>query len=111
MNMKSAHSKQKKSKVLDQLVQTLKSYEPEKIYLFGSWARDEEDELSDMDVVVIKKTQDSFFSRLKEVAKLLPEHTAVDILVYTPDEFREMSERGNAFAEMIVEEGKLIYER
>lgn len=99
------------SKILDELIQALRSYEPEKIYLFGSWARGEEDELSDLDVVVIKKTDSSFFSRLQEVAKILPDETAADVLVYTPEEFREMSEQGNAFAEMILEEGKLIYER
>lgn len=99
------------SKILNELIQALRSYEPEKIYLFGSWARGEEDELSDLDVVVIKKTDSPFFSRLQEVAKILPDKTAADVLVYTPEEFREMSEQGNAFAEMILEEGKLIYER
>lgn len=103
--------KTNRSKILDELVQALRSYEPERIYLFGSWARGEEDELSDMDIVLIKETEASFFSRLQEVSELLPEHTAADVLVYTPDEFSEMSQRGNAFAEMILEEGKLIYER
>ena len=41
------------SKILNELIQALRSYEPEKIYLFGSWARGEEDELSDLDIVLI----------------------------------------------------------
>lgn len=102
--------KSTKSKII-RLVQALKKYEPEQVYLFGSWARGEEDELSDMDIVVIKTTDAPFFARLEEVSKLLPEGTPVDVLVYTPQEFQEMSERGNAFAEMIKEEGKLLYER
>jgi hypothetical protein len=35
----------------------------------------------------------------------------VDILVYAPEEFAAMREQGNAFAEMVVEEGRLIYGR
>ncbi len=34
---------------------------------------------------------------------------AIDILVYTPAEFEAMQQEGNAFAEMVVEEGRLIY--
>lgn len=33
----------------------------------------------------------------------------VDVLVYTPQEFATMRRDGNAFAEMIAEEGRLIY--
>ena len=40
-----------------------------------------------------------------------PELEGVDILVYTPEEFIEMKREGNAFAEMIIEEGIIIYDR
>lgn len=94
------------------LLASLMLYAPERVYLFGSWARGEADELSDMDVVLIKETPASFHDRLREVAAVLPpELGSVDILVYTPDEFARMVESGNAFAEMIREEGILIYER
>jgi len=46
------------------------------------------------------------------VASLLPAGTeAVDVLVYTPEEFATMRREGNAFAEMIAEEARLIYGR
>ena len=71
------------------------AYKPECIYLFGSWARNEADELSDMDVVVIKETDVPFFDRLLEAARLLPtEVGAVDLLVYTPGEFARCGETG-----------------
>jgi predicted nucleotidyltransferase len=93
-------------------VEALRAYQPEQVYLFGSWARGEEDDLSDLDVVVIKRTTLPFFERLREVAKALPlEAGGVDVLVYTPDEFEAMQREGNAFAEMIAEEGRLIYAR
>ena len=99
-------------KKVRQLIDSLLPYKPERLYLFGSWARREEDELSDMDVVVIKNTSSPFFDRLKEVSKLLPPRIGgLDILVYTPKEFVRMRREGNAFVEMILEEGFLIYER
>jgi predicted nucleotidyltransferase len=93
-----------------QLLDALQVYQPERVYVFGSWARGEADELSDLDIVVIKRTTVSFFERLREVSRLLPAGTgAVDILVYTPEEFAAMLQAGNAFAEMITEEARLLY--
>jgi predicted nucleotidyltransferase len=94
------------------LKESLFPYRPERIYLFGSWSREEEDELSDIDIVVIKRTTKSFFNRLRETARLIPpDLKCVDILVYTPEEFTEMKRGGNAFAEMIMKEGIIIYDR
>lgn len=61
----------KKKAKLKRLIKALGAYEPEKVYLIGSWARGEEDELSDYDLVVIKETPLPFFDRLKEVGKLV----------------------------------------
>ena len=95
-----------------QLIKSLLPYNPEYLYLFGSWARGEEDDLSDLDVVVIKETEVPFLDRLREVASLIPANIGgVDILVYTPAEFAAMQQDGNAFAEMIAEEARLIYDR
>jgi uncharacterized protein len=94
------------------LLLALEPYGPERIYMFGSVARGEADAMSDLDVVIIKRTSRPFLVRLEETAKMLPfDLGAVDLLVYTPEEFSKMLEDGNAFAEMISEEGQLIYER
>jgi len=94
------------------IVEALQPYEAESIYLFGSWARGEADELSDVDIVIIKRTSSPFLSRLKEAGSLLPaEAGAVDLLVYTPEEFESMRREGNPFAEMIAEEATIIYGR
>jgi predicted nucleotidyltransferase len=90
----------------------MRPYQPERVYLFGSWARGEADDLSDLDIVVIKHTSAPFFERLRQVAELLPaELGSVDILVYTPEEFALMCQTGNAFAEMIAEDARVIYGR
>ena len=38
------------------MIQVLHPYQPDRIYLFGSWAQGEEDNLSDLDLVVIQST-------------------------------------------------------
>ncbi|MBI5411224.1 MAG: nucleotidyltransferase domain-containing protein [Nitrospirae bacterium] len=97
---------------IERLLEALRGYQPECVYLFGSAARGEADELSDLDVVVIKPTQSSFFERLQEVGRMLPaEAGPVDVLVYTPEEFAAMQREGNAFAEMVAKEGLLVYGR
>lgn len=70
------------------------------------------DDLSDLDVVVIMRTPLAFFDRLHELGRLIPPAAGgVDLLAYTPDEFDAMRRDGNAFAEMVAEEGQVIYER
>jgi len=93
------------------LLEALRSYRPERIYLVGSYARGEEDELSDIDLVIIKDTTAPFLERTREVGRLLPaELGGIDLLVYSPGEFAAMLAAGNAFAEMVAEEGRLVYD-
>jgi predicted nucleotidyltransferase len=95
---------------LAQVLERIKTYEPEKVILFGSYARSEVDEQSDLDLVVIKRTDKRFLERLIEVAKIVgPDFGKVDIFVYTPEEFRFMQESGNPFIENVLKEGKVLY--
>lgn len=96
---------------LNKCLRALKEYHPEKIILFGSYARGEEDEYSDLDLVVIKKTRKRFLNRLKEVMILIKPTFALDILVYTPQEFKRLREERNSFIEQVIEKGKVIYEK
>jgi predicted nucleotidyltransferase len=79
------------------------------LYLFGSWASGGADELSDIDLVIIKRTTKPFCDRLRDVVKLLPSDSgAVDVLVDTPEECARMKANGNAFAEMVDAEGVIL---
>ena len=92
------------------MLEDLKVYRPEKIILFGSAAKQDTDEYSDIDVVLIKKTSQRFLARLIEVAKLLRNEVfPVDVFVYTPEEFEVMGERENPFIEQVLKSGRIIY--
>lgn len=109
-------SKQLKSKV-DKIVSLLaKKYQPEKMILFGSAAVGISHQDSDIDLVVIKKTDRRFYDRIGDVLHILwaGEETpkiGVDVLVYTPDEFQEMSRQNYFIRNEVVEKGQVIYER
>src|SRR5688572_10368505 len=95
---------------LKKLVELLRGYEPERIILFGSRARGEADQYSDYDVVVIKRTESPFLERLQDmVPYLVAFERPAEILVYTPEEFAQMSETGLGW--VIHQEGIVLYER
>ena len=93
------------------VVHGLIAYEPEKIILFGSAARGDTDEYSDLDLIVIKQSNKRFVERLVEVTAYLPRDTAVDVLVYTPQEFQAMQEEGNPFIEQALSDGIVLYDK
>lgn len=92
------------------IIDTFRRFDPERIILFGSRARGKEDEESDVDLVVVYKTNKRFLDRLEELYLSWEIPVAVDILAYTPQEFAEML-RERAFLQDIVADGKVLYER
>ena len=90
-------------------------YQPEKIIMFGSMARGEADEYSDIDLIVVKETSQRFIQRQVDAISFVyqeirPNEIKVDIFVYTPKEFRSMVEGGNPFMERALAEGIVLYE-
>lgn len=95
---------------MERLIECFRRYKPERIIIFGSYARGDTDEFSDIDVVVIKNTEKRFFDRLIEVARHLDNDLGkVDVFGYTREEFDDMSQRGNPFIKKVLKEGRVIY--
>lgn len=88
-----------------------KSYKPEKIILFGSLASGKIKNFSDIDLLIIKKTNKKYFDRIKEIVSLCDYNVGVDFLVYTPEEFKNELDRNIFFKEEIYKKGKVIYEK
>jgi uncharacterized protein len=68
----------------------LEHYDPRSVWVFGSMATGTVHEWSDIDLVIVKETNQRFLERTKEVLRLLQPKVGLDVLVYTPDEFKQL---------------------
>lgn len=84
---------------------------PEKVILFGTLATGGIHEWSDIDLVIVEQTELSFFQRLRRIRKLLQPRVGIDVMVYTPEEFNQLSAERPFFRDEIVAKGKIVYER
>ena len=93
-----------------QIIDIFLPFAPEKIILFGSVARGMNDEFSDIDLIIVFKTQKRFMERLRDLYMAWNLPKAVDILAYTPDEF-DLMLRESPFIQDAVAHGKVLHER
>jgi predicted nucleotidyltransferase len=89
----------------------IEEYDPEQVILFGSMARGDVEEWSDLDLLIVKETAEPFLDRSARVALLCRAMVGVDYLVYTPAELADMIARGNPFILGALQEGRVLYER
>jgi len=87
-----------------------KHYSPQMILLFGSLASNKIKNWSDVDLIIVKDTDKPFFERLKEMYNLLKPKVGIDILIYTPDEYKKMKNR-LFFKKEILNKGRILYEK
>ena len=63
------------------------------VIVFGSMASGNVHEGSDIDLVVVQDTALSFWERLRAIRRKVQPGVGVDLLVYTPNEFNDLSAR------------------
>jgi len=106
--------------LIDEMTERLKELKPRKVILFGSYAKGNPTEDSDLDVLVVldsqerSKTFDELIKRGEPVSAAVREirkKIAMDIIVYTLAEFEYLRKQKDYFVEEIVETGKVLYER
>ena len=80
------------------------------VILFGSYARGNADENSDVDFLVIAESDLPRFKRSRQLHKLFkPYPFGMDILVYTPAEIEKNRKCDLSFVSTILQEGKTVY--
>ncbi len=81
----------------------------QKISVFGSYARGRRDLFTDLDILIIMKSQKPFLERTKDIYGLLSLPVDADILCYTPEEMEKMKKR--AFMKNILKQEVVLYEK
>ncbi len=102
------------TQIYENIIQTLVRYGAEKIFVFGSSITGEVNRDSDLDLLVVcqsppKCTHPRFEVRraISQVQKSLP----VDLLVISPERYREHLKKPFGVYESIFKEGIVVYER
>lgn len=99
--------------VLDRLVRRIiEAYRPARILLFGSHAAGQASKDSDLDLLVVKNTDEPPFARrvtLRRLCRDPQRRIPVDFLVVTPTELEERLAAGDPFLTAIVEQGREVY--
>jgi uncharacterized protein len=89
-------------------------YQPDMIILFGSWARGDASEQSDVDLLVISDREKHLprYKRGLDVRLQLSQFkTPKDILFYTHDDVERWRNIPQAFINTVLREGQVLYER
>ncbi len=85
--------------------------EVQQIILFGSHARGRRDLFTDLDILVIMKTDEPIVARVARLYREIGGELGVDIdlLAYTPEELGELGATG--FIAKALQEGRVLYAR
>lgn len=101
----------------EELLQTIaariaEAIHPQKIILFGSWARGERNLHSDIDLLIIQESNLPRPQRYAQVRRLFwGMGIPMDILVYTPEEFARYQSVPGSFTHTVAREGRVLYAR
>jgi len=106
-------AQQAAQKLIDQMVSRIvEQFRPERVILFGSYARGEAGRDSDVDLLVVMPISGS--KRAKQVEVRLALHDIrlpKDIIVVTPAEFERHQDIVGTIVRPAVKEGKVLYAR
>jgi predicted nucleotidyltransferase len=90
--------------------QIAEQFKPEKIILFGSYARANPSPESDVDLLVVMDTKLKEVRQSIEICQKIEYMFGVDLIVYTPKHLKERVKMGDWFVRDVLKEGKVLYE-
>lgn len=88
-------------------------YRPDRIILFGSLARGDVHQHSDVDLLILKDQdlEERFHDRISAVLAFCSGEIGVEPLIYRSDEVEQMLAQGNDFLATALREGVTVYDR
>jgi len=106
-------AKKEVRRIIFEIVEKIRrEYQPEKIILFGSYAYGTPDRDSDIDLLIIKDTQERPIDRRVTVRRMVSDpkrFIPFEPIVLTPDEIQVRLEIGDQFLREIIEKGEVLY--
>jgi len=86
-------------------------FKPERVILFGSYARGKPTEDSDVDLLVVANYRGDWVDRAVEMRLRIPRKFPLDLIVRRPSEIRRRLAMNDSFVSTMIHEGKVLYER
>lgn len=100
------------AQVIDEAIrQIVVQFAPQKIILFGSYARQQPRAESDVDLLVIMETSLTEREQAIHILQNIVYHFGLDLLVRTPENLKRRLEMGDPFLREVMSEGVTVYER
>lgn len=90
--------------------QIAKQFKPQKIILFGSYARGKPRPESDVDLLVVMDTKLRESQQSLEIRRSLGVSFGMDLIVRSPKRLAQRLKMGDSFLGDILKEGKVLYE-
>jgi predicted nucleotidyltransferase len=106
--------------LIDEMTERLKELKPYKVILFGSYARGNPNEDSDLDVLVVLdsnefartfKEQNTRYLLASNAVREINYQIPMDILVYSKAEYDYLNKQDTSFFKDIKNTGKILYEK
>jgi predicted nucleotidyltransferase len=96
-------------KIESYVKEVIKKLNPKLIILFGSFASNEINEGSDIDILVVADFKEDFLDRIKILMDLNKFGIPIEPIGYTNEEFEEMKKKNNLFVEEVLKKGKILF--
>ena len=89
--------------------QVVEKFQPEKVILFGSYARGDQRKGSDVDLLVVMPARNEI-SKASRISYALAAPFALDLIVRTPKHLQRGLDDQDWFLREVMETGKVLYE-
>ena len=93
------------------VMQIADGFSPERVVLFGSYARGTASINSDVDLLVIMSHNKRNIEQSLDITRNIARTFPLDLIVRKPDEIRTRLRQHDMFLTSILKEGKILYER